>query len=125
MLPKTRFGRTGLQVTRLALGGFPFGGVNRAQGWDPFTPDGRAAAIRAVRAADAASGGRHVDHPPRRAGAEGDRLLLRKARLAEFTKAWGCDSVSGKLRKTKRSRVLKCRRTSLTNGNARPQDGHS
>lgn len=33
------------------LYGYPFGGVNRARGWDPFTPDGRAQAIRTVHAA--------------------------------------------------------------------------
>jgi aryl-alcohol dehydrogenase-like predicted oxidoreductase len=51
MMPRVRFGRTGLEVTRLALGGYPFGGVNRARGWDPFTREGRAAAIRTVHAA--------------------------------------------------------------------------
>ena len=30
MLPRVRFGKTGLEVTRLGLGGYPFGGVNRA-----------------------------------------------------------------------------------------------
>jgi aryl-alcohol dehydrogenase-like predicted oxidoreductase len=51
MLPLVRFGRTELQVTRLALGGFPFGGVNRARQWDPYTPDGRQDAIRTIHAA--------------------------------------------------------------------------
>ena len=51
MISKVRFGRTGLEVTRLALGGYPFGGVNRARGWDPFTPEGRATAIRTIHAA--------------------------------------------------------------------------
>ena len=51
MLPTIRFGKTNLHVTRLALGGYPFGGVNRARGWDPFTPDGRAMAIRTIHAA--------------------------------------------------------------------------
>ena len=51
MIPRVRFGRTGLEVTRIALGGFPFGGVNRARGWDPFTPEGRATAVSTVRAA--------------------------------------------------------------------------
>lgn len=51
MIPRVRFGRTGLEVTRLALGGYPFGGVNKARGWDPFTPEGRATAIATVRAA--------------------------------------------------------------------------
>jgi aryl-alcohol dehydrogenase-like predicted oxidoreductase len=45
------FGRTGLQVTPIALGGYPFGGVNRAAGWDPFSPDGRRTAIATVHRA--------------------------------------------------------------------------
>jgi len=51
MIPRARLGKTGLDVTRIALGGFPFGGVNRARGWDPFTPDGRATAIATIHAA--------------------------------------------------------------------------
>jgi len=51
MIPKVRFGRTGLEVTRVALGGFPFGGVNRARDWDPFTPEGRAMAVGTIHAA--------------------------------------------------------------------------
>ncbi|MCK4276643.1 MAG: aldo/keto reductase, partial [Phycisphaerae bacterium] len=35
----------------IALGGFPFGGVNRARDWDPFTPGGRSTAIATVQAA--------------------------------------------------------------------------
>ncbi len=48
-LPMTVFGRTGLTVTRLGLGGFPFGGVNEAQNWNPFTPDGRRQAVATIR----------------------------------------------------------------------------
>ena len=51
MLPRVRLGRTNLEVTRLGLGGYPFGGVNRARGWDPFTPEGRSVAIGTIRAA--------------------------------------------------------------------------
>lgn len=51
MIPKVRFGRTGLEVTRIALGGYPFGGVNRARGWDPFAPEGRRKAVATVHAA--------------------------------------------------------------------------
>src|SRR5574340_1490179 len=51
MIPRVRFGRTNLEVTRIALGGYPFGGVNRARGWDPFTPEGRKVAIGTIRAA--------------------------------------------------------------------------
>jgi aryl-alcohol dehydrogenase-like predicted oxidoreductase len=49
MIPAVRFGRTGLSVTRLGLGGFPFGGINEASGWNPFTPDGRRQAIATIR----------------------------------------------------------------------------
>ena len=49
MIPVARFGRTNLEVTRLGMGGFPFGGVNEAAGWNPFTPDGRAAAVATIR----------------------------------------------------------------------------
>jgi aryl-alcohol dehydrogenase-like predicted oxidoreductase len=51
MIPRVRFGRTQMEVTRLALGGYPFGGVNRARGWDPFTKKGREQAIETVHAA--------------------------------------------------------------------------
>lgn len=50
-LPRVRLGRTNLQVTRIALGGYPFGGVNRVRGWDPFTAEGRKTAITTVHAA--------------------------------------------------------------------------
>ena len=56
MIPRVRFGRTGLEVTRIALCCFPFGGVNKARGWDPFTPEGRSQAVETVHAAlDAAT----------------------------------------------------------------------
>ncbi len=45
------FGRTGLSVTPIALGGYPFGGVNRAAGWDPFSPEGRRTAVATIHRA--------------------------------------------------------------------------
>jgi len=51
MIPKVSYGSTGLEVTRLALGGFPLGAVNRARGWNPYTAEGRALAIGTVHAA--------------------------------------------------------------------------
>ena len=45
------FGATGVSVTPIGLGGYPFGGVNRAAGWDPFTPEGRRTAIATVHRA--------------------------------------------------------------------------
>lgn len=50
-LDRRVFGSTGLRVTPIGLGGFPFGGVNKAAGWDPFTPDGRATAIATIHRA--------------------------------------------------------------------------
>lgn len=41
-------GRTGLRISRLVLGGYPFGGVNRAHGWDPFSTDGRRTVIATI-----------------------------------------------------------------------------
>ena len=45
------FGRTGLRVSPIGLGGFPFGGINRAASWDPFAPDGRRTAIATIHRA--------------------------------------------------------------------------
>lgn len=49
MIPTARFGRTGLTVTRLGMGGFPFGGINAAAGWNPFAPEGRRIALGTIR----------------------------------------------------------------------------
>jgi aryl-alcohol dehydrogenase-like predicted oxidoreductase len=48
---KVRLGRTGLEVPPIGLGGYPFAGVNRANGWDPYTDEGRRTAIRTIHAA--------------------------------------------------------------------------
>ncbi|MEI7832057.1 MAG: aldo/keto reductase [bacterium] len=51
MMPRVRYGRTELEVTRIGMGGYPLGGVNLAHEWNPFTPEGRETAIRTVHAA--------------------------------------------------------------------------
>lgn len=48
MMKTTTLGRTGLTVSRLALGGYPFGGINRANGWDPWSPEGAQTVIETV-----------------------------------------------------------------------------
>ncbi|HEX4213380.1 MAG TPA: aldo/keto reductase [Candidatus Dormibacteraeota bacterium] len=48
---KITLGRTGLEVPPIGLGGYPFSGVNRARGWDPYSEEGRRTAIRTVNAA--------------------------------------------------------------------------
>ena len=51
MVRRVVFGDTGLEISRLALGGFPFGGVNRARSWDPWSPEGRKTAIATIHRA--------------------------------------------------------------------------
>jgi len=41
-------GKTGLMVSRLVLGGYPFGGVNRANDWDPWSAEGRKTVIKTI-----------------------------------------------------------------------------
>lgn len=43
-----KLGRTGLNVSRIALGGYPFGGVNRANDWDPWSPEGQRSALATI-----------------------------------------------------------------------------
>lgn len=50
-MERRTFGRTGLQVAPIALGGFPFGGVNRAADWDPFAAAGRRTAVATIHRA--------------------------------------------------------------------------
>jgi len=44
-------GRTGREVSRMGFGGFPISAPNHSLGWDPYTPEGRATAIRTIRRA--------------------------------------------------------------------------
>lgn len=50
-MKKVAFGNTGLEVSRLGLGGYPFGGVNRARNWDPYSSEGRKTAIETIHRA--------------------------------------------------------------------------
>lgn len=44
-------GTTGLRVSRIGLGGYPFSGVNRARNWDPYSAEGRRTAIATIHRA--------------------------------------------------------------------------
>ena len=69
-----RFGNTGLTVSRLGLGGYPFGGVNTAHDWDPFTPAGGAVAIATIhRALD--RGITYIDTAPSYGDGNSERLI--------------------------------------------------
>jgi aryl-alcohol dehydrogenase-like predicted oxidoreductase len=45
------FGRTRLRVSPIGLGGYPFGGLNRAAGWAPLTPEGQRTAVATIHRA--------------------------------------------------------------------------
>jgi len=71
---KVVLGRTGLEVSRLALGGYPFGGVNLAQGWDPWSDDGRKTAVATInRALDL--GVNYIDTAPAYGAGNSETLI--------------------------------------------------
>jgi len=71
---KVVFGKTGLEVSRIGLGGFPFGGVNRARGWDPYSAAGRETAIATIhRALD--RGITYIDTAPGYGDGHSERLI--------------------------------------------------
>lgn len=47
-MKKRKLGRTGLDVSPIALGGASFGYVHKAAGWDPYADDGRRATIGTI-----------------------------------------------------------------------------
>jgi aryl-alcohol dehydrogenase-like predicted oxidoreductase len=44
----TTFGKTGLKVSRIALGGMPFGAQNLARGWDPYSEAGQKTILETI-----------------------------------------------------------------------------
>ncbi len=50
-MKKRKLGRTGLEVTPIAIGGAPFTYAHASMGWDPRLPEGRRAAIATIHAA--------------------------------------------------------------------------
>ncbi len=71
---RVAFGSTGLDVSRIGLGGYPFSGVNRARGWDPYSPEGQRTAIEAIhRALDL--GINYIDTAPSYGEGHSERLI--------------------------------------------------
>lgn len=93
------FGRTGLSVAAIGLGGYPFGGRNLAAGWDPFRPAGRAIAISTIHRA-LERGITYLDTAPSYGGGNserifGDALRGRRQHVILATKCgWSGDAVS-------------------------------
>lgn len=69
-----RFGRTERRVSRLAFGCVSFGVADPAAGWDPFSADGAAAAIRLLHAA-LEQGVTFFDTSPDYGDGQSERLL--------------------------------------------------
>lgn len=67
-------GRTGLSVSRIALGGYPFGGVNKANGWDPWSPEGRDTAIATINHA-IDRGINYIDTAPAYGDGNSERII--------------------------------------------------
>lgn len=74
MMRKVRFGGTGLDVTPIGLGGYPFAGVNKARGWDPYSAEGRQTVHATIQTALDA-GINYVDTAPGYGGGHSERLI--------------------------------------------------
>ncbi|MBK9609784.1 MAG: aldo/keto reductase [Betaproteobacteria bacterium] len=91
-MEKRKLGRTGLDVSRIALGASPFGSVNRANDWDPFSIEGRRIAIATIhRALDL--GINYIDTAPAYGTGHSETLIgeVMKTRRHECvlaTKVW-------------------------------------
>jgi len=71
---KIVFGNTGLQVSRIGLGGYPFSGVNHARDWDPYSAAGRSTVIATIhRALDL--GINYIDTAPGYGDGHSERLI--------------------------------------------------
>lgn len=73
-MEKVALGRTGLAVSRIGLGGFPFGGLNRARGWDPWSAEGRATALATINSA-LDLGVNYIDTAPSYGDGNSERLI--------------------------------------------------
>ena len=111
-----RLGRTGLQVSPIALGGAAFTYVHRAQGWDPTTVPGRALVHRMLHTA-LDSGINYFDTAPAYGDGLSETLIgeVMKTRRAECvlaSKVWYeldhqgvIDSVHASLRRLQTERI--------------------
>jgi aryl-alcohol dehydrogenase-like predicted oxidoreductase len=91
-MEKRKLGRTDLDVSPIALGGSPFGSLNRANDWDPWSDDGRRIAIATInRALD--RGINYIDTAPLYGKGNSELLIgeVMKTRRQECvlaTKVW-------------------------------------
>jgi aryl-alcohol dehydrogenase-like predicted oxidoreductase len=116
-MKQTTLGRTGLTVSRFALGGYPFGGVNKAHDWDPWSPEGRKTAISTINHA-LDSGINYIDTAPGYGQGNSEQLigevmrtrraetvLATKVRWEGMSKQATVDSVHESLRRLQTDRL--------------------
>ncbi|TVY02919.1 aldo/keto reductase [Paenibacillus cremeus] len=96
----TQLGKTGLQVSRIAVGGYVFSGVNKAQNWNPYSPEGRAEAIHTIHTALDA-GINYIDTAPSYGNGHSESIIgeVMKSRrqdcyLATKVRPYGMDKAS-------------------------------
>lgn len=91
-MKKRALGRTGLQVTPIAIGGAPMGYRNPSNDWDPYAPEGRRMAIATIHhALDRGIG--FVDTAPAYGDGHsetlfGEVLKTRRSECVLATKVW-------------------------------------
>jgi len=73
-MEQVALGNTGLHVSRIGLGGYPFSGVNHARNWDPYSAEGRRTAFATIhRALDL--GINYIDTAPGYGDGHSERLI--------------------------------------------------
>ncbi len=83
-MQKVILGNTGLPVSRIGLGGYPFSGVNRARHWDPYSAAGRSTVTATIhRALDL--GINYIDTAPGYGAGHSERIIgeVMRTRRAE------------------------------------------
>lgn len=73
-MQQVALGNTGLTVSRLVLGGYPFGGVNRANHWDPWSTEGHRTVIETINHA-LDRGISYIDTAPGYGGGKSEQLI--------------------------------------------------
>lgn len=73
-MEQVALGNTGLHVSRIGLGGYPFSGVNQARNWDPYSDEGRRTVLTTInRALDL--GINYIDTAPGYGDGHSERLI--------------------------------------------------
>jgi aryl-alcohol dehydrogenase-like predicted oxidoreductase len=115
-MQKRILGRTGLEVSPIAMGGASFGYVHKSAGWDPWSDDGRALAIQTIHHG-LDRGINYIDTAPLYGKGHSETLIgevmrTRRAECVLATKVWfetdwkgAIDSVHESLRRLRTDHI--------------------